>query len=447
MRYLYLALTPLTVLATLAHHLWRALRNPAYLARWHQRLGLGWSGVAPGCIWVSCVSLGEVRTAAPLVRRLLAETSHPLLLTATTPTGLAEIQRQFAGDAPRVQWRWTPLDSPLCVAAALRGRTPALYLALESELWPATLGQLRRLGVPAALANARLSDRSLGRVSGLLGRLLAPLLGGLDAVVARSEQDAQRLAAAGVRPQALHRAPELKFALQEQVEAARRGAEQLRDQLGLDDSVKLAVAGSTHAGEDSLVARAWQQAKPQGALLVVAPRHPEQFGPAERRLRELGLRVARHSQGAPPPDCQVLLLDALGILPHFYALASCVLVGGSLQPQLRGHNLAEAAAFGVPVCCGPHHANFRAMAAQLQELGALRILEDEGELAEFFRQTLDAGPGDSAGGGTGAGKAKGGPKTAEAKGGGGAESAVQQLGQQTLQTHAEVLLKLLASKS
>jgi len=60
-------------------------------------------------------------------------------------------------------------------------------------------------------------------------------------------------------------------------------------------------------------------------------------------------------------------------LAALYALATVAFVGGSLVER-GGHNILEAAQFGVPVLVGPHTENFRDMVNLFRDAGALRVV-------------------------------------------------------------------------
>ena len=118
-----------------------------------------------------------------------------LLLTHGTATGRAEGERLLqAGD----QQAWLPWDTPQAVARFLDHFQPCAGVLMETEVWPNLAAVCAQRGVPLALANARLSPKSL-RQTLRLGALARPAFGALAAVWAQSEDDAQRLSQVGAR--------------------------------------------------------------------------------------------------------------------------------------------------------------------------------------------------------------------------------------------------------
>ena len=131
------------------------------------------------------------------------------------------------------------------------------------------------------------------------------------------------------------------------------------------------VAGSTMAGEERLVLRAWDAIRlryPQ-ALLILAPRHPQRFEEVADLLAGDGRRFSRRTS-LDPMDLEsqliatdIVLLNTIGELAGVFELADVAFVGGSLVPT-GGHNLLEPAFWAKPVLFGPHMENFRDIAQQ-----------------------------------------------------------------------------------
>ena len=76
-----------------------------------------------------------------------------------TPTGSERIQALFANE-PRIQHCYLPYDLPCAAARFLDRVRPTLAVIMETELWPNHIHQCAKRGIPVALANARLSERS-----------------------------------------------------------------------------------------------------------------------------------------------------------------------------------------------------------------------------------------------------------------------------------------------
>jgi 3-deoxy-D-manno-octulosonic-acid transferase len=359
--------------------LWRTATTQKYREGLRERLGCVPNRLrdelSPSrpVLWLHAVSVGEVLAVSRLVKTLDdALPGYFIAISTTTRTGQKLARERFG--AERVFY--CPLDLPWAVRAYLKALQPRLLILAETEFWPNLLHGCACRGIPVAVVNARISDRSWPRYRRLRG-LWRTFLQPLSRVLAQSQNDADRLKAIGCQPQRVTVAGNLKF----DVRAAQE-AEATRLLKRLAANLRLFVAGSTLDGEEAALLEAWPQlleADPQ-LIMVLATRHPERFGAVAALLESSGVAWVRRSDWKPGPEDslqalkagQIVLLDTIGELASVYSLASVAFVGGSLIPA-GGHNPLEPAQFGVPIVMGPHYFNFRAITEDLLTHRALRI--------------------------------------------------------------------------
>jgi len=368
----------LLVPAALLGLLWKGLRYRPYLRRWSERFAIGLEPRSEPVIWVHAVSVGEVRSAVPLVRALMARyPRHRILVTTMTPTGGDQVGKLFEDS---VEHRYLPYDLPDVVSRFLDRIQPSLVVIAETEFWPNLFTACHRRGIPLTLANVRISAHSLA------GYLRVPataraMFSSADLICAQSRTDAQRLRNIGVPEHRLFVTGNLKFDFPVSDEVLSDGR-RLNSRLGAERFVW--VAGSTHAGEEEKILNAWARLRERWSnlLLVIVPRDPERFGGVTRLVRRKGLRVVRYSEmpAQLDPGTEVVVGDTMGELQKFYAAADLAFVGASLVRR-GGHNILEPAAASVPVVFGPHMFNFEEIAATVLEAGAGKQIYDEHELA------------------------------------------------------------------
>jgi 3-deoxy-D-manno-octulosonic-acid transferase len=380
---LYTLLLRLLLPFALARLLWRSLRAPAYRRRIGERLAFEGSAPRPADVWVHAVSVGEVQAAAPLIRHLLTrEGPQRVLVTTTTPTGAARVGELF-GES--VSHHYTPLDLPGMVGRFLDGARPRLILVMETEIWPNTLDQAARRGIPVVLANARLSERS-ARGYRRLQPLTRKTLNRFHWIAAQAEADARRFLVLGAETGRVRVTGSIKFD-QPLPATLRERAEVLRRDWG---PRAVWVAASTHEGEEEPLLETHRRirAAVPGALLVLVPRHPERFDRVAELVGRAGLTLVRRSTRTPcAPETAVLLGDTMGELAVFLAAADAAFIGGSLMP-VGGHNPLEAAAVGVPVATGPQVFNFDAVMELLVSEGAAVIVQGPRDLTVLLVRWL-----------------------------------------------------------
>jgi len=400
MYFLYSILLGIGVAALLPRFLLNAARHGKYAAGFGERAG----GLPPfdaggrPVIWLHCVSVGEAQAARPLAAALLEEyPRHALVVSTTTLTGQRVAREVFKGQAALVFY--FPFDWAWSVRRALRAIRPSAVLVMETELWPRFFRECGRRGVPVALVNGRVSEKSYGRY-GLIRPFIRRVLGDLSLAVAQSEADAARLVALGLAPERVRVGGNIKFDIEEP--AARPLTEELRRRFGVGGKRPLVVAASTHAPEERVLLEAFElmagvrdaSAKgpaPARPRLLIAPRHPERFGEVAALLTASGLSWARRTAEPRASDtgCDVILLDSIGELRAVYPLAEVVFVGGSIAP-VGGHNVLEPALDARAVVTGPHTSNFKAIVAALLERDALVQLPhaEDGQAAPLLARTL-----------------------------------------------------------
>ncbi|HEK1688032.1 TPA: lipid IV(A) 3-deoxy-D-manno-octulosonic acid transferase [Pseudomonas putida] len=365
----------------------RGRKAPAYRQRIAERFACKLPAMRQGGIWVHAVSVGESIAAAPMVKALLkAYPDLPITLTCMTPTGSERIRAMFASE-PRVQHCYLPYDLPWAAARFLDHVRPKLGVIMETELWPNHIHQCAKRGIPVALANARLSERSARGYARFAG-LTRPMLEEMSLIAVQTETEAERFRSLGGRAPCVQVTGSIKFDLKVDDQLLPR-ARQLREQWSALQR-PVWIAASTHEGEDALILEAHQRLlQVHGdALLILVPRHPERFEAVHALCRERFTTVRRSSGAAVDGQVQVLLGDTMGELMFLYALADITFVGGSLVPT-GGHNPLEPAALALPVITGPHVFNFLEISAMLREAGALQQVDDAEGLAAAVRRLIE----------------------------------------------------------
>jgi 3-deoxy-D-manno-octulosonic-acid transferase len=332
------------------------------------------------------VSFGEVRLLPPLFRALReARCALEPFVTSTTATGLAEAKRLF----PQLRVAPFPVDFPGCAARYFEATRPSGVVLLEWEIWPAFLRHAARRRIPVAVVNGRFSQKTERRYR-MLPEYVRRRLAGISSFAMQNADYAERLASFGIPEERIVVTGNIKFDALPDPSKARNP--QVEACLGRDASQAVFVAGSTHAPEEEIVARAWRRAGGQGGRLVVVPRHVERSDEVERILSSVLGGCARWSQwkasGSVAPTGRPVLVDTMGDLEDFYRVATAAFVGGSLLNERGGQNVLEPAALGVPVVHGPSVPNFTEEARILAEAGASRVAVDEEGLATAMRDLL-----------------------------------------------------------
>jgi 3-deoxy-D-manno-octulosonic-acid transferase len=335
-------------------------------------------------LWVHAASVGELTAVRPLLAALRERFPGRLaVVTTLTRTGLA-----LARTLPEVHLAFLfPLDAPGPVARVLDTLRVEAFFFTETEIWPTTLTALAERRIPALMVSGRISERTVARA-----RWLRPLFQtALETVTCcmQTPEDAARVIALGADPRRVQVAGSLKFDAGSAEPPP--GLERLRALLG---DRPVVVAGSTHEGEEAILLDVVQRLAlgHPGLVLVLAPRHPERLDGVAAQVTARGLPLVRWSALPPaalPDGATVVLLDAMGVLAHAYALGRVAFVGGSLVP-VGGHNVLEPARASRPVLVGPHTENAAEVVERLVAAGgAMRAASADGLALELDHLLAD----------------------------------------------------------
>jgi 3-deoxy-D-manno-octulosonic-acid transferase len=342
-------------------------------------------------IWLHAVSVGEVNVCTQLIRALEPRMPNlKIVVSTTTTTGMAELRKKLPSLVAKIYY---PVDHRKYVSRALSTVYPEAIVLVEAEIWPNFIWRATEMGIPIFLVNARLSERSY-RGYKRLSFLFRPLFASFAGVGAQTEADAARLRELGCRPEAIHVVGSLKFdAAQLETQVTINVGAILR-QAGVPAGARILLGGSTHDGEEAVLAEVFQRLRKQfpDLFLVVVPRHFERSRDAGRALRDHGVKFVYRSDIIPgtqmkPGEVDCLLVNTTGELKFFYDHATVIFVGKSLTAE-GGQNPIEPAAVSKPVIFGPNMQNFADVVRDfLTQDGAVQVkntAELEQKLAELL---------------------------------------------------------------
>ena len=340
------------------------------------------------CIWVHAVSVGEVNLLPRLIKSLEQKTTLPIVVSTSTDTGYDLAVRHFGEH--RVFF--CPLDFTWAVRRTLNRLNPVQLVLAELELWPNLIHAAASIGCPTIIVNGRLSERSC-RGYQKFRKLTEPIFRELHWVGCQDETSRQNFAACGTHPECLQVTGSLKFddapddRDTPQVNARKEWA-------AVDPAHQVWVVGSTQRGEEQMAVAAFLKLRvhhPQ-LRLVIVPRHRERFDRVAEMVVDAGLELRRRS--APHRDNshawesdEVILIDTIGELRHWWEVADIATVGGSFGDR-GGQNMLEPAGYGCAVSFGPNTRNFKEIAERLIEAGGAQRLRNSEELTSFVERCL-----------------------------------------------------------
>ena len=333
----------------LTYLFWRARRDPLYRGHLGERFGF-YPQSHENAVWVHAVSLGELRSAVPLIQRLI-EDGETIVTTHFTPAGRREAQRIFAPDIAtgRVIPVWIPLEFGWTFRRFFKAFKPRYGLVMEIEMWPEMINSAKANDTPLYACNAQYPLKSYTRDKDK-SKWRFDLFKGLTGAFVKSDLQRDRFSTAGCPN--IHVTGELRFDQpipSEQVNKGEAAKKQInRPTITITSVVK---------GEDETYIDVIKNTPEQ--LFIYVPRAPERFDETFDMLTNAGLKVARRTDIPndltlnETPDVDVILGDSMGEMYFYLALCDAAIIGGSFVEK-GAHNISEPLALGKPVITGPH---------------------------------------------------------------------------------------------
>lgn len=348
-----------------------------------ERLGLRLPQTQLGvtALWFHAVSVGEVLSLQGLLGGI--KKRHPswkihlsIMTNAAYRVGqekLTHVDHIF----------FVPVDFAFLAKKFFSALKPALFILAESEFWPNILRTARKKDVPVLLINGRVSSRSF-RKHRRWRYFSRKVLSQVNLFLVQTPKDKERLERIGVRPDKVHVGGNLKCDLRLPAMTEEAIREQKKT-LGLPESIKVIVAGSTHEGEEEVLLGKFAEVRKAHPHLriIIAPRHPQRSGDLENIGQSFDLKVARKTRSNLQAPWEVLILDTIGELAQVYAVADVAFVGGSLVPH-GGQNLLEPAFYSKPIFFGPHMENFSQLADEFIHRRAARVVRNVEDVEEML---------------------------------------------------------------
>src|SRR5438477_3251943 len=390
-RMLYNLVWPLGLMLFLPGYIVKMFRRGGYRENFWQRLGFysgrqaeRLRGIRP--VWFHAGSVGEVSVALKLMHELhVRQPDLRCVLTTTTTTGYALARRLVP---PWIDLLYSPLDFWPVMRRAFRLINPKGIVLIEAEVWPNLVAEASRRRIPLILANARLSPKSERRFR-QFKTIVTPIFQKLDLICVSTDEEAKRWRDLGVAKNRIRVLGSIKYDTDEQSIAAAEPRAFL-NRLGIEFNRSVLLGGSTHRGEERILADAFCRLRRNfpSLFLVIAPRHVERATEIEQQLRQLGLRLLRRSAPTKSLPFDGVLLDTTGELRDWYSIATVVFIGKSLTAR-GGQNPVEPIIAGKPVIFGPHMENFARLAEELVGSGGAARVETADELIDETRHLLN----------------------------------------------------------
>jgi 3-deoxy-D-manno-octulosonic-acid transferase len=277
-----------------------------------------------------------------------------------------------------------PFDSQLIIKSFLSKINPKICILMETEIWPNLIYSLNKKKIPAALINARLSQKSFDKYQKFSPKLVNESLNRISIICSQNSFTSDRFISLGVNKEKILTCGSLKFDINDPIDQST--IKTLKNIVG-DRSV--AVFASTRDGEEKLIIESYLKLKNTiDSLILIVPRHPERFEEVFKISKATGLNVKRRSIGERcSEDTDILIGDSMGEMMAYYSISDIAFIGGSLTEN-GSQNMLEAASLSKPIIFGPSVYNFEEISKQLLDNDASIQVANADELMKTISELI-----------------------------------------------------------
>jgi len=373
---------------------------PKYRGRIFLKLSFGIVGLTQKLpdgkkrIWIHALSVGEVLSAQPLVRKIRSTSPDVVIIfSASTKTGETLCREVLSNEIDL--FVPFPLDMYSIAKKFINCIKPDIFILIETDFWPNFLHILEKQNISAILVNGRISQKSFNHYR-RFRFIFLPMFNIFKFISMQTSADADMMIKLGVDADRVKALGNLKYdaVLPDTVgwEREQRPTSFYRKQFGITREKIVWIAGSTHAGEEVAILSAYKRLSLlfPDLFLVLAPRKIERGRQIKEIADNLGLTVRQRTspfQDEEFPGAPLLILDTMGELSRMYSFCDIAFIGGSLIPE-GGHNPLEPAAFGKPILFGPYMDDFTEISSDLLEKNAAIVCHDENDIFDILKYLL-----------------------------------------------------------
>ena len=311
-------------------------------------------------VWFHCASLGEFEQGKPIIEGYkLKYPNHKILLTFFSPSGY-EIRKNYDG----VDWVfYLPSDTKKNAIQFLSIINPIKVIFIKYEFWFNYMTELNKKNIPFY------SVSSIFRREQYFFKYdwAAKQLNNVSHFFVQDKNSKELLQNIGFTNCTV--AGDTRF---DSVIANTQNSVSIPLIEEFTKNKTTIICGSTWTQDEALLAK-YIKVNPNYNY-IIAPHEILQISALQKQTNALLFSKADNTN---INNCNVLIIDSIGILPNIYKYGDLAYIGGGFGSGI--HNILEAATFGLPLVFGPNYQKFKE-ANELIELGGAKSISNYSEL-------------------------------------------------------------------
>jgi 3-deoxy-D-manno-octulosonic-acid transferase len=319
-------------------------------------------------IWIHCASVGEIKTALPIINYLKTYQDYEILLTIFSVRAY-----DFAVKNPNdIKITYLPFDLSFLIKKFIKNYKPKILIIQEAEFWFNLITTSCKY-IPVISINTSISVKSKKNIT-RFRFYFKPILNSFSKIIVRTKEDREFLSQF-VNPSKINVCGNLKLL-----------SEVKHKEVNLEKTKKIILGASTHSPEEEILIKVYKEVKDDQTLLILAPRHLERINEIINLIENHGLSYGLRSKNSSL-DAQVYIIDTMGELASFFKYADAVFVGGTIA-SIGGHNILEPILSGKKVIIGKNYFKIKDLVELAKSIDAVDIVENEIELKNTILKHL-----------------------------------------------------------
>jgi len=325
-------------------------------------------------LWFHCASLGEYEQGVPVIKKTKEEfPDYKIIVSFFSPSGFEVKKNNTLADCTV----YLPLDTPKNAKNFIDLVQPSVAIFIKYEFWPNYLFELKKKNIPTILVSGLFRKDQI--FFKFYGGFMRRILNSFSHFFVQDQLSKSLLEQ--IKFEAVTVSGDTRF-------------DRVNDQLLMNNELDFMnlfkqdlfclVCGSTWPEDESILIHHINNFS-NNTKFIIAP-HEVTKKRVENIKKKLKVKTVLYSERGTTniSDCQVLIIDTIGLLTKIYNYANVAYIGGGMG-ETGLHNILEAATFGVPIIIGKNYTHFPE-AKKLKELNGLFSVATPQEFTHVFNQ-------------------------------------------------------------
>ena len=329
-------------------------------------------------VWIHAASVGELKSILPLISELNKKNNNFKFLLTTVTFSSGNLAKKELKNFNNVYHRYFPLDIKFLMKKFILSWKPDKIILVDSEIWPNLILIANKLGIPLAIINARITNKTYNRWK-LIPKTAKKIFGSFSLCLTSNYETKKYLTKFKVK--------EVIFSGNIKLINKITQTKSFNINKKIFKNNKVWCASSTHKGEDKFFFYTHIKLKEKFKKLItiIAPRHINRVKEIKNMCQTLKLNTQiLNKNDKIIKGKEVIIINSYGELSSYYNFIKSVFIGKSTLKKLKnvgGQSPIEAAQLGCKIYHGPYVYNFKEIYNILKKNNISKQIKSSQQLA------------------------------------------------------------------